>query len=68
MPKRQLDILHLSSKTLYTKYGVDILGLLVNNIKLWDPTQNEKASGRRGLELVTIYIIARSKKDRKSVV
>ena len=54
MPKRQLDILHLSSETLYTKYGVDILSLLVNNIKLWDPTQNEKASGRRGLELVTI--------------
>ena len=54
MPKRQLDILHLSSKTLYTKYGVDILGLLVNNIELWDPTQNEKVSGRRGLELVTL--------------
>ena len=54
MPKRQLDILHLSPETLYTKYGVDILGLLVDNIELWDPTQNEKASGRRGLESVTI--------------
>ena len=54
MPKRQLDILHLSSKTLYTKYSVDILGLLVDNIELWDSTQNEKASGRRGLESVTI--------------
>ena len=54
MPKRQLDILHLSSETLYTKYGVDILGLLVDNIELWDPTQNEEASGRRGLESVTV--------------
>ena len=54
MPKRQLDILHLSPETLYTKYGVDILGLLVDNIELWNPTQNQKASGRRGLESVAI--------------
>jgi hypothetical protein len=44
MPKRHLDILHFSSETWYTKYGVDILGLLVDNIELWDPTQNEEAS------------------------
>ena len=36
------------------KRHLDILGILVNNIELWDPTQNEEASGRRGLESVTV--------------
>ena len=34
----------------YTKYGVGILGLLIDNIELWDPTQNEEVSRRHGLE------------------
>ena len=33
---------------------MDILGLLVDNIELWDPTQNEEASG------ISDCVIARS--------
>jgi len=58
MPKRLLDILHFLSETWYTKYGVAKLDLLVDNIELWDPTQNEESSGRRGLE--SVCVIARS--------
>jgi S-adenosylmethionine synthetase len=47
-------ILHFSSETCYTKYGMvklfaeDILGLPIDNIEAWDPTQDEEASGGSG--------------------
>ena len=47
-------ILHFSSETCYTKYGMiklfaeDILGLPIDKIEPWDPTQDEEASGGSG--------------------
>jgi len=47
-------ILHFSSETCYTKYGMvklfaeDILGLPIDNIEPWDPTRDEDASSGSG--------------------